>query len=55
MKNQDLIELNELNKESQGGTELTTKNLFDRLDREELENVQIIHGLNLQRKICLIV
>jgi UDP-glucose:(glucosyl)LPS alpha-1,2-glucosyltransferase len=42
MKNQDLIELNELNKESQGGTELTTKNLFDRLDREELENVQII-------------
>jgi UDP-glucose:(glucosyl)LPS alpha-1,2-glucosyltransferase len=42
MKNQDLIELNELNKESQGGTELTTKNLFDRLDREELEGVQII-------------
>jgi glycosyltransferase involved in cell wall biosynthesis len=42
MKNQDLIEFNELNKESQGGTELTTRNLFDRLSREELEGVQII-------------
>lgn len=42
MKNQDLIELNELNKNSNGGTELITRELFDRLDREELEGVQII-------------
>lgn len=42
MKNQDLIELNELNKNSNGGTELTTRSLFDRLTKEELEGVQII-------------
>ena len=42
MNNQDLIELNELNKESNGGTELTTRGLYDRLTREELEGVQII-------------
>lgn len=42
MNNQDLIELNELNKESNGGTELTTRNLFHRLSREELDGIQII-------------
>jgi glycosyltransferase involved in cell wall biosynthesis len=42
MNNQDLIELNELNKESNGGTELTTRGIYDRLTREELEGVQII-------------
>lgn len=40
--NEDLIELNELNKESNGGTELTTRGLFNRLTREELEGVQIV-------------
>jgi glycosyltransferase involved in cell wall biosynthesis len=42
MNNQDLIELNELNKESNGGTELTTRNLYHRLSRDELDGVQII-------------
>jgi UDP-glucose:(glucosyl)LPS alpha-1,2-glucosyltransferase len=42
MNNQDLIELNELNKESNGGTELTTRGIFDRLSRDELEGIQII-------------
>lgn len=42
LKNQDLIELNELNQNSKGGTELTTSRLFDCLTREELEGVQII-------------
>jgi len=42
LKNQDLIEFNELNQDSQGGTELTTRALFNRLTREELEGVQII-------------
>jgi len=42
MNNQDLIELNELNKNSNGGTELTTRNLFHRLTREELDGIQII-------------
>jgi len=42
MNNQDLIELNELNKESNGGTELTTRNLFHRLTRDELDGIQII-------------
>jgi glycosyltransferase involved in cell wall biosynthesis len=40
--NEDLIELNELNKESNGGTEITTRGLFNRLTREELDGVQII-------------
>lgn len=40
--NEDLIELNELNKESNGGTELTTRGLFNRLTRDELDGVQII-------------
>ena len=42
MNNQELIELNELNKESNGGTELTTRNLFHRLSSDELDGVQII-------------
>lgn len=42
MNNQDLIELNELNKDSNGGTELCTRDIFHRLTREELEGVQII-------------
>lgn len=42
MNNQDLIEKNELNKESNGGTEITTRELFDQLDREELEGVQVV-------------
>lgn len=42
LKNQDLIELNELNKNSNGGTELTTRALFDQISREQLEKVQII-------------
>lgn len=40
--NSDLIEYNELNKESNGGTEITTRGLFSRLERKELEGVQII-------------
>lgn len=40
--NEDLIEYNELNKESNGGTEITTKGLFSILDREDLEKIQII-------------
>jgi glycosyltransferase involved in cell wall biosynthesis len=42
MNNEDLIELNELNKESNGGTELTTRGIFSRLTRDELDGVQII-------------
>jgi len=42
MNNQDLIELNELNKDSNGGTELCTRDIFHRLTREELDGVQII-------------
>jgi len=42
LKNQDLIEYNELNSESNGGTELTTRSIFDRLDRDELDGIQII-------------
>ena len=42
MNNQDLIELNELNRESNGGTEITTRNLFHRLSRDELDGIQII-------------
>lgn len=42
LKNQEHIELNELNKDSNGGTELTTRSLFDRLDAEDLEGIQII-------------
>jgi UDP-glucose:(glucosyl)LPS alpha-1,2-glucosyltransferase len=42
LNNQDLIELNELNQASNGGTELTTRKLFDCLTREELEDIQII-------------
>lgn len=42
MNNEDLIELNELNKNSNGGTELTTRGIFNHLSREELDGVQII-------------
>jgi glycosyltransferase involved in cell wall biosynthesis len=42
MNNQDLIEVNELNKNSNGGTELTTRGIFNRMSREELDDVQII-------------
>lgn len=42
MRNQDKIELNELNKNSNGGTELTTRGLYHHLDEEDLDGVQII-------------
>lgn len=42
MRNQELIQTNELNKNSNGGTELTTRRLYDFLDPEDLEGVQII-------------
>jgi glycosyltransferase involved in cell wall biosynthesis len=42
MNNQELIELNELNKESNGGTELTTRGIYKHLTREELDGLQII-------------
>lgn len=42
LQNQDLIELNELNAKSNGGTELTTRKLYDVLSREDLEGIQII-------------
>lgn len=42
LKNQDLIELNELNRNSNGGTELITRAIFDQIPREYLEKVQII-------------
>ena len=42
MRNQDLFEVNELTTNANGGTELTVRRLFDLLDREELERVQII-------------
>jgi len=42
MRNQDLIGVNELNKNANGGTEITTRRLFDLLEPEELDGVQII-------------
>jgi glycosyltransferase involved in cell wall biosynthesis len=42
LKNQDLIEYNELSINSNGGTELTTRRIFDGLDRDLLSNFQII-------------
>lgn len=42
MRNQELIEVNELNKNANGGTELITRRLFDLLEPEELEGIQII-------------
>lgn len=42
MNNEDLIELNELNRNSNGGTELTTRGIYNRLTREELDGIQII-------------
>jgi len=40
--NEDLIELNELNKNSNGGTELCTRGIYNRLTREEITGVQLI-------------
>lgn len=40
--NSDLISYNELNKDSNGGTEITTRGMFARLDRADLEGIQII-------------
>jgi len=42
MRNQELIGVNELNKNANGGTEITTRELFDLLEPEELEDIQII-------------
>lgn len=42
MSNQELIELNELNVNSNGGTELTTRKLYDVLSRADLDGIQII-------------
>ena len=42
MRNQDLSGVNDLNKNANGGTEITTRQLFDRLEPSELEGVQII-------------
>lgn len=42
MRNQELIEVNDLNKNANGGTELITRRLFDLLEPEELDGVQII-------------
>lgn len=42
MNNQDLIEYNELNKDSNGGTEITTRGLFSKLDRSDLDGIQLI-------------
>lgn len=42
MRNQDLIDTNELNKNANGGTELVTRELFNLLDPDDLNGVQII-------------
>lgn len=42
MRNQELVGVNDLNKNANGGTELTTRRLFDLLEPEELDGVQII-------------
>lgn len=42
MRNQELVETNELNKQSNGGTELTVRQLYNLLEPEELEGIQII-------------
>ncbi len=42
MRNQELIGVNEHNKNANGGTELTTRRLFDLLEPEEIEGVQIV-------------
>lgn len=42
MRNQELIDTNELNKNANGGTELVTRELFDLLEPEDLDGVQII-------------
>lgn len=42
MRNQELIDTNELNKNANGGTELVTRELFDLLEPEDLDGIQII-------------
>ena len=42
MRNQELIGKNEMNKNANGGTEITTRQLFNLLEPEELDGVQII-------------
>lgn len=42
MRNQERFKRNELNANSKGGTELTTSRLYDALDPEDLDGVQII-------------
>jgi glycosyltransferase involved in cell wall biosynthesis len=42
MRNQELIGVNEMNKNANGGTEIVTRQLFDLLDPSELDGVQII-------------
>jgi len=42
MRNQELIGKNEMNKNANGGTEITTRELFNLLDPEDLDGVQII-------------
>lgn len=42
MRNQELIGINESNKDANGGTEITTRQLFDLLEPAELDGVQII-------------
>ena len=42
MRNQERIPVNELNKHANGGTELITRRLYDLLEPEELDGIQII-------------
>lgn len=42
MRNQEHVGINEMNKAANGGTEITTRELFDSLDPEDLDGVQII-------------
>lgn len=42
MRNQELIETNEMNQHANGGTEITTRELFDLLEPTDLDGVQII-------------
>lgn len=42
MRNQEHMGVNEMNKNANGGTEITTRQLFDLLDPSDLDGVQII-------------
>ena len=42
MRNQEHVGINEMNKNANGGTEITTRQLFNLLDPSDLEGVQII-------------